>query len=175
MNIADNIPNNVEHFLNIDGYDNYQVSNFGRIRNSTTGKILKPSFNTHGYLKLKLYKHGKAKNHTVHVLVANEFLDKIDGKRYVDHCDRNPLNNHVDNLRYVTSSENNRNRSMRSDNTSNFKGVSYQTSRKKYMAQITHQGIHHFLGRFNTPEEAARAYDAKAKELDPIHFSLNFN
>ena len=175
MNIADNIPNNIEHFLNISGYDNYQVSNFGRIRNCTTGKILKPSDDCRGYLKVNLYKDGKRKTHKIHILVANEFIEKPDSKTCIDHIDRNRLNNLVENLRYVSLSENSRNRSMASNNTSKFKGVSYDTHKKKYRAMIQYEGHRYSLGYFNTAEEAGRAYDAKAKEIDPVHFTLNFN
>ena len=80
MNIADNIPNNVEHWLTIDGYDNYQVSNFGRIRNCTTGKILKLRYDCHGYSRVNIYKDKKMKTHKIHQLVANEFIEKLDGK-----------------------------------------------------------------------------------------------
>jgi len=175
MNIADNIPNDVEHFLNINGYKNYKISNFGRVMNSRTGRILKPSVNAWGYLQVILSKNGKIKNHTVHVLVANEFIEKLDGKTCVDHIDKNKLNNLVENLRWVSSSENSRNRSMHKNNTTGYKGVNYDKQMKKYRALIYYEGKKHHIGLFNTAEEAARAYDAKAKEIDPIHFSLNFN
>jgi len=175
MNIADNIPNNIEHFLNIDGYDNYQVSNFGRVRNCTTGRILKLRYDCNGYLRVNLSKNGKQKTHRIHILVANEFLDKIDGKNCVDHIDKNRLNNHVENLRWVSSSENSRNRSMHKNNTSKFKGVCYNKRNKKYIAQIMYEDHLYYLGSYNTAEDAAKAYDAKAKELDSVYFTLNFN
>ena len=177
MNIADNIPNNIEHFLNISGYDNYQVSNFGRVRNCTTGKILKPSDGTGGYLKVTLFKDKKPKNHRIHILVANEFIEKPDGKNCVDHIDKNRLNNIVENLRWVSSSENSRNRSMMANNTTGYKGVSFHNYKenKKYRAEIRHEGKYYHLGYFHTAEDAARAYDAKARELDSVHFTLNFN
>jgi len=177
MNIADNIANNIEHWLNIDGYDNYQVSNFGRIRNCTTDRILKGSVDArgHGYKNVSLYKDGKKKSHCIHQLVANEFIEKPDGKNYVDHIDKNRLNNIVENLRWVSSSENNRNRSMMTNNTSGFKGVCYYKHKNKYRALIYHEGKNHHLGYFDTAEQAAKAYDKKAKEIDSVHFTVNFN
>ncbi len=45
----------------------------------------------------------------------------------------------------------------------------------KYEANICYEGKKHRLGYFNTAEEAAKAYDAKAKEIDSVHFTINFN
>ena len=175
MAIVGNIPHNIEHWLTINGYINYQVSNFGRVRNSATGRILRLCDNGDGYYIVTIYKDCKKKAYAVHKLVANEFIDNPDGKNCVDHCDRNRLNNHVSNLRWVTRSENQRNRSMASNNTSNYKGVSWHKRVKKYQSRITHEGHRYCLGYFNTPEEAARVYDEKARELDPVHFTTNFD
>ena len=122
-----------------------------------------------------LYKDGKQNHHRIHQLVAQEFIEKPDGKNCVDHVDKNRLNNIVENLRWVSSSENSRNRSMRSNNTTGYKGVSFYKRYNKYEANISYEGKKHRLGYFETAEQAARAYDAKAKEIDPVHFTLNFN
>lgn len=84
---------------------------------------------------------------------------------YVDHIDGNPLNNVIENLRICKKQQNEYNTKIRSDNTSGFKGVSFSKKRKKYRAYITRDGKQYYLGYFNTKEEAAEAYNEKAKEL----------
>lgn len=69
-----------------------------------------------GYMKVTIYDKETKKSRpvAVHQLVAETFIKPVEGKRYIDHIDRNKLNNDVSNLRYVTQAENNIN-SKRSD------------------------------------------------------------
>ena len=78
----------------------YSVSNKGRIRKDSTGQIMVLSKNG-GYARITISKH-------VHRLVAQAFLDKPenDEQCWVDHIDGNRSNNNVENLRWVTPSEN---------------------------------------------------------------------
>ena len=66
-------PTNREIWKSIDGYRNYEVSWFGRVRNAKTGRILKPIHGNHGYLVVNLYKKGKSKQNCIHALVAHEW------------------------------------------------------------------------------------------------------
>jgi hypothetical protein len=90
-------------------YPNYEVSTEGEVRNSKTNKILK-FFLANGYCNIKLYNEINRKHKSVHRLVALAFLPLVEGKLFVDHIDRNKLNNNVSNLRWVTPSENSNNR-----------------------------------------------------------------
>jgi len=66
-------------------------------------------------------------------------------------------------------------RGPRSDSRSGFKGVSYMPNqRRKWQVKITRNGNRVFVGNFDTPEEAARAYDKAARELFGEHAWLNF-
>lgn len=89
---------------NYDGY--YEVSNLGKIRNTKTGHILKPSVNEFGYEYVTLFK-GKSKSHLrVHRILAMAFIDNPHGKTQINHIDHNKRNNSLDNLEWVTPLEN---------------------------------------------------------------------
>jgi hypothetical protein len=96
-----------EEWKDINGYEGlYQVSNYGRVKNLKTGKILKQSPNTVGYLKVGLSKEGKQKTLLVHRLVADAFIPNPDKKPHVDHADGNKENNCISNLGWVTLQDN---------------------------------------------------------------------
>jgi len=116
-------------------------------------------------------------NHVIIVHMHREVLGLgVDnGSDYVDHIDRNGLNNQRSNLRICTKSQNGISRPAQSNNTSGYKGVTWDKTRKKWKAQImlNQKGI--FIGRFNTPEEAATAYDKKAIEIFGEFAYTNFD
>lgn len=92
----------------------------------------------------------------------------------VDHKNGNTLDNRRSNLRIATIRQNRRNRVKKFESKSPYKGVSFVESGKKYLALVTKNGVKYFCGRFLTAEDAARAYDRKAKELFGEFARLNF-
>ena len=84
---------------------------------------------------------------------------------YVDHIDGNPLNNRLENLRTCFKQQNEFNTKRRSDNTSGYKGVCFDSKRALFRAYITKDGKQYHLGYFITKEEAAYAYNKMAVEL----------
>lgn len=94
---------------------------------------------------------------------------------YVDHVDGNGLNNRRANLRPSTPSQNSRNRFAHRDGRSKYKGVS-KTRRfeKSWRAQIWSGHRNISLGSFGSEVEAAKAYDAAARELYGEFARLNF-
>ena len=96
----------------VKGYEGlYEVSNLGQVRSlnyNHTGevKILKLSKYKSGYLKVSLHKNGKQYQKTVHRLVAQAFIPNPGDKTEVNHIDGEKQNNTVDNLEWVTASEN---------------------------------------------------------------------
>jgi hypothetical protein len=93
----------------IDEPPNYEVSSSGQVRNRTSHVILSAERQYKGYLRVQLWRDGHRQHKLVHQLVAAAFLGPADG-RQVDHIDRNPANNHIENLRYVSSSGNQKNK-----------------------------------------------------------------
>jgi hypothetical protein len=90
----------------VDHHIGVKVSNLGRIQYPTG----KQSFGTksfHGYM----YCHYKGKKHRIHRLVLESFVEAAPLGMECDHIDRIKTNNKLENLRWVTSKENQNNRS----------------------------------------------------------------
>ena len=100
----------------IKDYENYEVSNYGRVRslifknNNTCKKRKKPLImkfsKRSGYYVINLRNENGRKSFQVHRLVAKAFLKEDTKRKFVNHKDENRLNNKVDNLEYCTQKEN---------------------------------------------------------------------
>lgn len=98
----------------------------------------------------------------------------LTGYSKTDHANGDGLDNRRANLREATSTENNRNRCRRSDNTSGFKGVCWRRERNEWRAHIYVNGRQFSLGTYATAEAAALAYDTAARDLFGEYAALNF-
>lgn len=96
-----------EIWKDIKGYDGlYQVSNFGRIKRVTTGRILKGSKDSIGYIRVNLHKNNIPSTEKVHRLVAEAFIPNLENKPQVNHRDEDKTNNMASNLEWMTAKEN---------------------------------------------------------------------
>ncbi|CAL6048743.1 HNH_endonuclease [Hexamita inflata] len=105
----------IEEYRDISGYPNYEVSNFGQVRNKTTGRILKQSNGNNDYLTVSLYLNKIMKTHHIHRLVSKAFLENPNNYNEIDHCDCDKSNNNVQNLRWVSHSDNQKNKNGHRD------------------------------------------------------------
>ena len=106
----------MEIWKNIKDYENlYQISNKGRVKSlahiNNLGRlrpecILGNRPTDRGYHTVVLYNNGKAKTFKVHRLVAAAFIDNLNNKPHVNHKDGIKSNNTLENLEWVTISEN---------------------------------------------------------------------
>lgn len=153
-----------EIFKDIPGYEGiYQVSNFGRIKSFKFNKekILKNRLDPYGYYQVILRKDNKSKNYRVHSLVVLAFYNFEANKKFerqIDHIDRNPLNNNLENLRIVSATENQLNKN--GYGVSKHKHISYCKQRKKWIVQIFINKKNKNLGYYDTEEEAVIARDS---------------
>lgn len=98
------------------------------------------------------------------VITLHRFLLDFPSGLTVDHINGNGLDCRRSNLRVCTNTENVRNMKRRKDNASGFKGVNLHKGR--WRAYITIDGHQKSLGYYDSPADAARAYDSAAL----IHF-----
>lgn len=91
----------------------------------------------------------------------------------VDHVNHDTLDNRKENLRICTHAENMLNRRTYINNKSGYKGVSWHKEKKKYRAGIRAMNKKYFLGYFDDPKEAARAYNEASIKYHGKFGSLN--
>jgi len=85
----------------------YQATSTGEIFSLLSNKFLKLGDDTYNYATCSL----NDKTYKVHRIIASTFLENPNNLQQVDHIDRNRKNNNVNNLRYVSQSENQLNKS----------------------------------------------------------------
>ena len=97
------------------------------------------------------------------VYMHREVLLVPDGQK-VDHINGNGLDNRRENLRVATTRQNNQNRRKSPGTSSRFKGVNWDSERQRWYAHIKTNGKMRSLGRYDSEEDAARAYNIAARQ-----------
>lgn len=137
----------MEQWITIQEASNYEVSTYGNVRNKITQKLLKGRLTKNGYLQvsLKIDETNKFSNRYIHRLVAIYWIDNLENKREVNHKDGNKENNNINNLEWVTSSENQKHRHSI--------GINKTSNRK--VGKFTKDG--ELVSQYNSIQEAANA------------------
>jgi hypothetical protein len=100
---------------------------------------------------------------------------KVPPGMVIDHINHNGLDNRKANLRIATHAQNSRNtKKQRPKTASQYKGVPWNSTLKKWRAQITLNGKRISLGCFEDEIQAAKAYDNAARKYHGAFAALNF-
>jgi len=134
-------------------FPKYQISNIGRLKNKKTGRIRKLTINSNGYLTTVCHFQDRYKHLKIHREMMATFKGKCQSGWVVDHINRIKTDNNLDNLRYSTYHESNSNRCIESRY-----GTGVSKNHKRYQAQIWIDKKRNYLGTFDTPQKAQRAY-----------------
>ena len=144
-----------EVFQQINGYDNYYISNKGRCYNTKTQKFV--GSDTNGYVKVGLSQNDNVQHTCIHQLVMQYFGPPMpEDKTEIDHINHVRDDNRIDNLRWVSPSENQRNKAA-------YKGV--EVDYVKYadlpddLITVDHYGKHEFNDVYYSAEQNKFYFD----------------
>ena len=141
-------------------YDNATGNLIWRFTKSATAPAgsIAGSVNSKGHVNVQVNKKMYAAHQLVYAMHHNHIPAEI------DHINGVKTDNRIENLRSCTSSQNKGNIGLLSSNITGYRGVSLNRRTGFYHAQIKINGKQTYLGRFDTPESAARVYNIAAKE-----------
>ena len=126
--------------MEIQGFPNYLIFRNGSIlskgclANGKPPKFIKP-YMRGNYLSYMLCNDKKQKNKNIHRLIAIHFIPNPNNLPLVDHKNRIKTDNRIENLRWVSSSDNNQNVGKRIDNKTGHKNICYRENKDRYIFQ----------------------------------------
>ena len=151
--------------MEIEGYPDYLIYEDGRIWTKKQNKFMKHSINDCGYFRVCLFNEKGQKFFKIHRLLAQHFIPNPDNKEFVDHIDRNRTNNSLQNLRWVTRTENNINKGLNKNNKFGEKFISFLKSQNRFVFHINREELR-IQKRFEFLEDAIIYRDIFCYEND---------
>lgn len=153
-----------EIWKTIKGFENYKVSNTGKVYSLDKNKVMKPYKINSGYHIVYLSGGEERSVYLVHRLVALTFIESPLNKEQVNHIDGNKLNNNVDNLEWNTASENiNHNKVLGRLDT--------HTAREK-LSKVQSKAVNQLdietgkvIATYNTIKEASKITNSQASKI----------
>jgi len=161
----------MDEYFDLIGYEGlYKITKGGDIFGCKSKKILKYCIDKDGYLVLEIRKDNKPKKIGKHRLLALQFIPNDDpiNKIQVDHIDRNKSNNSLENLRWVTPSQNMRNKDRY--------GIVREYVRKNNQSNFFQASVHYYdqngnqirLRKKNNDKEKVEKWLEETKLLYPV-------
>lgn len=144
-----------------------------RVRTANSNQVgdVISSSDSNGYIRTNI----KGSNYKVHRLIYIYHYGNIPDGIHIDHINGVVDDNRIDNLQTLSTKDNIRKQKTNCRNTSGHRGITFSKKKRKWQAQITVDELKMWIGYYDTPEEAALAYDQAAM----IHYgrfaTLNFN
>lgn len=126
-------------------------------RKGTLGGEIKPILNIeNGYYRVGLTKYNKRKKTMLHRLIAEHFIPNPNNYTNVDHINGIKTDNRLENLRWCSQAENTRfdNHKLRKNNTSGYRGISFDKRCNKYQTEVNVNGKKLYIGKFDSLETA---------------------
>lgn len=140
-------PSNEVEWRQVLEHPNYEVNNLGQVRHKQRRQILKPRSNNSGYQYVNFKVNGKNTNFAVHRIVANAFIPNPNGYSEVNHINYDKNDNRVENLEWVSSSQNKKHAYLKEEN---------HKSRGKIVEQYSLNGD--YIKSFDSVSEAANEF-----------------
>lgn len=150
-----------EIWKKIESFENYEVSNIGNVRNKT--KLMKGYCEPHGYISFKLRKESKYYKKYLHTLIANAFIPNIENKQFVDHINRDRKDNRLENLRWVSPTENNLNNLRRYNE---LYGIYWYEERQSYLVKLKVENRVRYLGWRKNIDDAKSLRDSGKTDIE---------
>lgn len=114
------------------------------------------------YAHLTMYKwalHNGYATSSQKGLLHRSIMNVTDPRQWIDHIDRDKLNNQKSNLRLATFRQNALNKRKAEGGSSQYRGVSRKNGARQFMVRVVHDGKTIYLGEYDSELDAARQYD----------------
>lgn len=117
-------------------------------------------------------KHLLKRSHIIYYFAKKEM--PLWNVMVIDHADKNPNNDRIENLRPLTLTENADNCKKQNGTSSKYKGVNWDKSTSMWMSKLRHNGKTHHCGRYYDEVQAAKEYDMTYWRVKRSTLGMNF-